>query len=445
MLTSALLRKTLSGENFPKVLAVAVFLALFGLRMMIINTPGPSTPVPECEQSGSCGYIFDEAHYVPAVRKLLHGESTNHEHPPLAKLLIAASVLIFGDNPTGWRFFPSLLSSASVGLAAILSWHVTRRRDITFLATIFLASDVMFFNIGTIAILDGPALFFLVLGTLFYVREKYVAAAVFLSLAFLSKTSTLFTVAGLLIYTFIRNYARNGRLIDTVYAWSGVFEKIVIVMLIIVLGGFAAYDYYFKAFNTPFAHLDYILSYHSQLRYNCSEFELPFRCTVINQDGSRTIVDLPLSWVSPVFSFAAAPYFVTTVTAGERTWHPVAYWGIYSPLWWTTLIVAVISAYTVFKTKGKDDVMSFVFLWVLSSYGPYFIIAHILNRYVYTFYFVPTLFGLSIGLPTILSDDRFSRYVLLALSAIQVAWFFIYFPVKSETHIWILELFNLPR
>jgi len=53
--------------------------------------------------------FFDEVHYLPAVRTLIDlSVAQNMEHPPLGKQLIAAGVLVFGDNAIGWRV-PSMV------------------------------------------------------------------------------------------------------------------------------------------------------------------------------------------------------------------------------------------------------------------------------------------------------------------------------------------------
>ncbi|MDW8359432.1 MAG: phospholipid carrier-dependent glycosyltransferase [Candidatus Caldarchaeum sp.] len=437
--------------EFSHRIAIAVFLILLILRLAIINTPSPTTSVDNCIEPSSggfpieCGFVFDEAHYVPAVRKLLRGVSTNHEHPPLSKLLIAASMIAFGDNPVGWRLAPAILSSAAASFTTLIAWHLTRRRDLTLLATIFIATDVMLFNIGSIAMLDGPAMFFLVAGTWLFLKSRYSAAAALLALAFLCKTAVLFNIVALVAYLLLVAYSKRGKLMDAVAEWSPAFEKTVIIMLAVSIAGIAAYDYGFRAFNNPFAHLDYMISYHSQLRYDCKEFQLPLRCTVIDSDGKRTVIDLPLSWISPISPFSPAPYHLVTVSSGDRSWHPVAYWGIYSPAWWTTGLVLAITAYNTVRTRGKDSQQAFIFSWMLFGYGPYFLLAHLLNRYVYTFYFLPTLPALAVGLPLVLSDDKFSKVVVWGVAVIQIVWFFIYFPVKSDTYIQILELLNLPR
>ena len=64
---------------------------------------------------------FDETWYVPAARSLLaSGEMLRQEHPPLGKLLIALSMLIFGDNPTGWRALDCVFGALT--LTGLFAW-----------------------------------------------------------------------------------------------------------------------------------------------------------------------------------------------------------------------------------------------------------------------------------------------------------------------------------
>jgi hypothetical protein len=445
------LQKVYNRLGFHHKTALAVFAITFLLRLAIINTPSPTIEVEKCTESPSagfpteCAFVFDEAHYIPAVRKLLRGVSVNHEHPPLSKLLIAGTIMVFGDNPLGWRFAPSLLSSAAAAIVPLIAWRLTGRRDVTVFSAILLSGDVMLFNIGTIAMLDGPAIFFLLLATYMFITSRYTTAALFLGLGFLSKTAVLFNAAALLLYALLQAYSRRKKIYEALYDWAPIFEKTVLVMAAVFLAGIALYDYGLKAYRNPFQHIDYMLSYHSQLRYSCSSYELPFRCYVLEADGRQTAVELPLSWISPISSFAAAPYYLVTVSAGERVWHPVAYWGIYSPLWWTTAVVLAFSAYYTVVSRGGERTQTFVSTWIILGYGVYFVIAHLLSRWVYTFYFLPTLPALAIGLPTVLSEDRIGRAVLYFVAAVQVGWFFVYFPVKPEPYIQLLELLNLPR
>jgi dolichyl-phosphate-mannose-protein mannosyltransferase len=66
---------------------------------------------------------FDEVHYVPAARAILHaGTDPNAEHPPLAKELIAAGIAIFGDDPLGWRVAGAIF--AALALVGTYLWSL---------------------------------------------------------------------------------------------------------------------------------------------------------------------------------------------------------------------------------------------------------------------------------------------------------------------------------
>ena len=98
--------------------------------------------------------FFDEVHYIPAARKLLHLIPANREHPMLGKEIIAASIALLGDKPLGWRL-PSLIFGG-FGLFAFgrLMWWLSGRRFATLAAMVLLASDFTWFIQSRIAMLD---------------------------------------------------------------------------------------------------------------------------------------------------------------------------------------------------------------------------------------------------------------------------------------------------
>lgn len=89
--------------------------------------------------------IFDEWYYVNVARVILRlpqslgansqppyvnvppGLDPNHEHPPLAKLLIAFSMYLLGDNGFGWRI-PSVI----FGSLAVLVFYLLMKKLATF-------------------------------------------------------------------------------------------------------------------------------------------------------------------------------------------------------------------------------------------------------------------------------------------------------------------------
>lgn len=97
-------------------------LAFFALALLLY---GPGLAMPDT-------IVFDETHYVSVARHYLDGEYVNltlpekalpynYEHPPLAKYFLFASMSVFGDNPTGWRFASYLVGAAGVPAAYLLA------------------------------------------------------------------------------------------------------------------------------------------------------------------------------------------------------------------------------------------------------------------------------------------------------------------------------------
>src|SRR5258708_3013641 len=66
-------------------------------------------------------YLYDEKFYVDEPRPFLNGEpDVTPQHPPLAKIMIAGGLKLFGDNPFGWRFASAVCGS--VTLISIFLW-----------------------------------------------------------------------------------------------------------------------------------------------------------------------------------------------------------------------------------------------------------------------------------------------------------------------------------
>jgi dolichyl-phosphate-mannose--protein O-mannosyl transferase len=105
-------------------------------------------------------FYFDEVHYIPAAREWLKlietgaGHFRNREHPPLAKELIAIGMLVFGDNPLGWRIVPWLSGVVAYFAALRTMWHATHDRFATLAFAVLLATGFTLFIHARIAMLD---------------------------------------------------------------------------------------------------------------------------------------------------------------------------------------------------------------------------------------------------------------------------------------------------
>ena len=420
-------------RNIRLWLAILV-LIIFILKISIIPYPWPEASPSECinllPEGGKCGFIFDEAHYIPAVRKMLRGEAANNEHPPLSKFLIMLGILVFGDNPYGWRTFITLSGAVSIYLLGLIAHEFTKSNKLSFISALFFAFDLHSFNLSSMAMLDAPALMFALLGALFFIRKRWIASGVALGLAMLSKTSAPFVLIALLTYDLLEKAHEESDLRSCLKKWMPVLEKVGFVAAAVMLIGLAVYDYNYGAYATPFEHLDYMLDYHSSLTFS-----------------EEDLVYMPLTWTNPLYQFPRIPYFVISVEVDGEKYHPVAYYGMQTPLWWMTWLVvafALYSSYLRLKEGGFPRLELFILCWFSFNYLVYFPFAHLLHRWVYPFYFYMTVPVIALGLPKILEGDRISEAVLYALLIAQVAWFFLYFPVKPQWFIDFLLLVHAP-
>jgi dolichyl-phosphate-mannose-protein mannosyltransferase len=107
---------------------------------------------------------FDETWYVPTARQwLANGEMLHPEHPPLAKMLIAAGMRLFGDNPFGWRAMSLVFGALTV--TGVWLWTLALTSDVAlslFAAAITLLDGIVFVQ-SRIAMLDVFLICFCVL------------------------------------------------------------------------------------------------------------------------------------------------------------------------------------------------------------------------------------------------------------------------------------------
>jgi predicted membrane-bound dolichyl-phosphate-mannose-protein mannosyltransferase len=136
--------------------------------------------------------VFDESYYVNAARVIAGirppagapyanaplGVDANSEHPPLAKLLIAGGIKLFGDGPLAWRL-PSVL----LGTVAILGMFALVRAAgggpwLALGAAALMAADNLLLVHGRIGTLDIAAVAAMVWAATLYLRGSPVLAGV---------------------------------------------------------------------------------------------------------------------------------------------------------------------------------------------------------------------------------------------------------------------------
>jgi dolichyl-phosphate-mannose--protein O-mannosyl transferase len=115
--------------------------------------------------------VFDEVYHAKtALQYLERAEPTEWVHPPLAKLLIAVGVWLFGYDAWAWRLMPALFGVALAPVFFLLARQVLVRERAALLASVLLLADGVYLVQSRIAMTNIFAVFFQVLSALLIVR-----------------------------------------------------------------------------------------------------------------------------------------------------------------------------------------------------------------------------------------------------------------------------------
>src|SRR3989344_5421848 len=160
-------------------------------------------------------YYFDEVYHVVTARAYSQNNPAAYDpfapapekntafdwlHPPLAKLIQAGSIKIFGDKPLGWRL-PSAIFGTGIVIATFFLASALFGPTVAIFASSAIAFENLIFVMSRITMNDVFVTFFTLVSfifTYFYVtrgKVRYlVLTCVFLGLAVSSKWSGAYTI-----------------------------------------------------------------------------------------------------------------------------------------------------------------------------------------------------------------------------------------------------------
>src|ERR1700692_656602 len=112
-----------------------------------------------------CGYVFDEIYFpVDAAKDLRQpAESYFDPEPPLAKLLMAPPIAVFGFNSWSWRLSTTIFGSLLVGIMYLVALRLRRDRFFALATALFICFDGLAFVESRTGVIDIIAIFFVAL------------------------------------------------------------------------------------------------------------------------------------------------------------------------------------------------------------------------------------------------------------------------------------------
>ena len=376
--------------------------------------------------------IFDEEYYVNAARVILGwpvapdapyatapaGFDPNTEHPPAAKLLIAASMWLVGDNALGWR-----LASVAFGMLSILLLYGVVRQlgappRVARLAAFVYAFDNLVLVHSRIATLDIFVVSFLLLGVYAYLAGKPTVAGLACVAATLCKLTGVYSLVALVAFEGLRllrrwleqtgvNRAQLQRLLWTIVVY--------LVALPVVLGGLD--HFWSSSYNNPIAHLDHMVAYGLALT---------------RPEGPQGEESSPWQWlVNDVpMTYLRVDEQVRAQDELQSARALIFFRGAMNP--YVIFIAPLAIAYAGYAAWTRRDDGAVLVLSLFSmTYGPFWPAALLAHRISYLFYFLPTLPAVAIGASHFLYAPQTPRIVRWAYIGAVLLGFSVYFPFRT--------------
>ncbi len=389
------------------------------------------------------GYFDEGVYYIPAARDYLQGVfDANFEHPPLAKLFMSAGILLFGDNPWGWRIPEVLVGSLGVIFIYLLAKKMfppssTRQRTsgdklalsdlreilserfVPILAAVFLTFEFSWFVNSRIANLEIYVATFSLAAAYFfwnfYQNEafKYLGlAGVFFGLAIASKWNGLFLLAFVSLFYL---WHRRRKIIPASI-------KIFLIVLIATGIYLGSYSFYLTRHSlADFTNLQVkMYTYHT--------LNFPEKIKELNPG-----VDRYSSYYTPWILLFNPPYpyhgesFDGEVRSILFLYNPAIFWG--------GLIAIGLSLRKLSKSPEK--------VFLIGSSAAFWLPLVVSPRYSLPYYLLPAIPFIILLLAKVIRErleDR--KFFLIGFLVAVVVIFFFYYPLLSNLTVspWYLKM-----
>lgn len=375
--------------------------------------------------------IFDEWYYVNVARVILRlpeslgsngqpayvnpqlGLDPNHEHPPLAKLLIALSMYLVGDNGFGWRIPSVIFGAVAILVFYLLMKRIAGYKMVPLVATFLFSFDNLVFIQSRIATLDIFALTFMLLGLYWYFSGHSHLSAVGMALSALTKFTGL---AGFLIIVLVHTIRfitapSKARKWNELFSW---FEKYLAVFSVVFLVLLTIMDRLWVGYSNPFDHIQNILNYSAGLVSQCP----------------NGIISCPWQWL---LNQIQIPYLVVNVqvTSGSVTsrYDSIAFFGAMNPAILYLTIPAMLYMGYAYLQK-KSDLTLLALIWFAVTYLPYYPAVIFGQRVTYLFYFLATVPAVCAAIAHMIADQNPPKLVVLFYLGVVLVSFYLMFPFK---------------
>jgi predicted membrane-bound dolichyl-phosphate-mannose-protein mannosyltransferase len=432
----ALRLPALRGRSLVLWLLCALVVVSLVARLAWLGEPCRSP----CRSATDHILVFDEAYYVNAARVMAGirppagapyanaplGVDGNSEHPPLAKLLIAGGIELFGDGPLAWRL-PSVL----LGTVAILGMFFLVRAAgggawLGLGAAALMAADNLLLVHGRIGTLDISAVAAMIWGAALYLRGRPILAGVVIGIGACAKEVTPYVLLVLVVLELLRwwparseGWRRARRLASCAAVAAGTF-LVVLFLLGLITPAYSPQTGKLVP-NGPFGEIAHILTY--------AEHQT-------SPHGPQGIASYPWDWLVDVKPITYLQINPSHPGGGLDQVEPAVHFiGVISP---PILLLALPGVFYAAagafpgrfrrRRRSADEVGLVGLAWCLGTYLPFVALSLLESRTSYLYYMVIVMPGIYLVVADLVARIGARRKVSLFWMACVLAAAVVLYP-----------------
>jgi predicted membrane-bound dolichyl-phosphate-mannose-protein mannosyltransferase len=402
-----------ASTRAPIIGLILVSLLSLGARSLLLDEPCQSP----CTTANDHTMIFDEAYYVNAARVIVgihppQGEHYDHsplgtdpnaEHPQGAKLIVAASIELFGDGPFAWRLGSLIFGSiALLGMYALVRSAGAGQWSSLGAATL-MATDNLLLVHGRIFTLDIYTVAMMIWGAAFYLQDRPVLSGLALAIGFCFKLVAPYALGILALLELGRMFVR-WRNPDSPREWGlrGVISRF-IPMLFTSVGVFVGLLGIMGLIATPYADAEARLITGGPFQHIGHMFD--YAAQQVSPGGPQGIASYPWQWLldlKPILYLRINP---SLPGQDFHAIHPVtAFWGMPSPPIMALGMPALVFCLWRFLRRRRagqspeDQQLAMLAVsWFVGSWVPFAVLSLVDQRTSYIYYMVIVMPGIYVA------------------------------------------------
>ena len=442
-------RYAISREDvLPILLITGVFLILALINLGSFNSINIIAEIenPAVNKNHINNMFFDEIYFVrTAAEHIENLPPYELSHPPLGKLILSASILLFGSSPFGWRLIGAVMGVLMIAVMYLFVKNMFGKTIIATCAALLFGFDFMRFIQTRIGTIDTYAVFFILLS--FYFMYRYITtdinapfrkslcslalSGLFFGLSFSVKWIGFYAGAGLLIIYIIRLYQLGSYYDSRFKRGFGIYltKTLLFSMLFFVIIPVIIYYISYIPYGTARG-----MTVNIGMFFNPDYFRIVWSNQVLMYTyHSKLVAVHPFSSSWWQWILNTQPILYVNNASGERR---AIFGALGNPvIWWGGFIAFVMMAVRTFT--HRDGKSLFIVLGFLSQLLPWVAVTRILFIY---HYFPSTLFlilALSHIFNTILERRGFGsgRFAIYSYTAVSGSLFVLFYPAMAGMYL----------